>query len=139
MAEKSYPVYIFKQETKTIYVHIKSIDPVDLQMNVIHHSVEKLQTALVSDRQDLAKQYRKYTKEERKLLEKGLHPGQPGSLFQPITVHSDSDWITSHPEEPQSFQSFYSNLNRKSPDARHNTVYIQTIGESVCATFTFEK
>lgn len=101
-------------------------------MKVIHHSVETLQTALVSNRQDLAKLYRKYTREERQLLEGGLRAGQPGSLFQPITVHSDSDWIPAHPEEPQSFESFYSNPHRKNPDASHNTIYIQTIGESLC-------
>lgn len=107
-------------------------------MKVIHHSVETLQTALVSNRPDLAKRYRQYTKEERKLLEEGLRPGQPGSLFQPITVHSDSDWIPSHPEEPQSFESFYSDPHRMKPDAGHNTIYIQIIGEYICATFTFE-
>lgn len=110
-----------------------------LQMKVIQHSVETLQTALVSNRQDLAKRYRKYTKEERQLLEEGLHPGQPGSLFHPITVHSDSDWIPSHPEEPQSFESFYSDPSRKNPDASHNIIYIQTIGEYIFATFSFEE
>lgn len=108
-------------------------------MKVIQHSVETLQTALVSNRQDLAKRYRKYTKEERQLLEEGLYPGQPGSLFQPVIVHSDSDWIPSHPEEPQSFEDFYSTPKRRNPDASHNTIYIQTIGEHICATFTFEE
>lgn len=103
-----------------------------LQMKVIQHSVETLQTALVSNRQDLAKLYRKYTKEERLLLEEGLHPGQRGSLFQPITVHSDSDWISAHPEEPQNFECFYRDPNRKTPNATHNTIYIQTIGEYFC-------
>ncbi|XP_044035713.1 archaemetzincin-2 isoform X1 [Siniperca chuatsi] len=97
-------------------------------MKVIQHSVETLQTALVSNRQDLAKLYRKYTKEERHLLEEGFHPGQPGSLFQPITVHSDSDWISAHPEEPQDFESFYRDPYRKTPNASYNTIYIQTIG-----------
>uniref|UniRef100_A0A8D0A4Q2 Archaemetzincin-2 n=1 Tax=Sander lucioperca TaxID=283035 RepID=A0A8D0A4Q2_SANLU len=49
-------------------------------MKVIQHSVETLQTALLSN-------------QERHLLEEGFHPGQPGSLFQP----SDSDWISAHP------------------------------------------
>ncbi|KAM3592109.1 uncharacterized protein V6R79_012702 [Siganus canaliculatus] len=97
-------------------------------MKVILHSVETLQAALVSSHQDLAKQYSKYTKEERKLLEEGFHPGKPGSLFQPITVHSDSDWISAHPEEPQDFESFYRDPQRKTPDTSHNTIYIQTIG-----------
>ncbi|KAG8009068.1 Archaemetzincin-2 [Nibea albiflora] len=97
-------------------------------MKVIQHSVETLQTSLVSKRQDLVKLYSKYTKEERNLLEEGFQPGQPDSLFQPITVHSDSDWIPAHPEEPQDFESFYRDNFRKTPDASHNTIYIQTIG-----------
>nr|XP_019938612.1 PREDICTED: archaemetzincin-2 [Paralichthys olivaceus] len=97
------------------------------EMKVIQHSAETLQTALVSDRQDLAKLYRKYTKEERRLLEEGFLQGQ-GSLFQPITVHSDSDWIPAHPEERQDFESFYRDHYRKTPTASHNTIYIQTIG-----------
>ncbi|XP_023285045.1 archaemetzincin-2 [Seriola lalandi dorsalis] len=97
-------------------------------MKVIQHSAQTLQTALVSDHQGLAKVYREYTKEERRLLEEGFHPGEPGSLFQPITVHSDSDWIPAHPEEPQDFESFYRDHYRKTPNASHNTIYIQTIG-----------
>nr|XP_043869961.1 archaemetzincin-2 [Solea senegalensis]XP_043869962.1 archaemetzincin-2 [Solea senegalensis]XP_043869963.1 archaemetzincin-2 [Solea senegalensis] len=97
-------------------------------MKVIQHSAETLHTALLSDRQDLVKLYRKYTEQEQRLLEEGFHAGQPGSLFQLITVHSDSDWIPSHREEPQDFKSFYTDPYRKSPDAGHNTVYIQTIG-----------
>ncbi|XP_034563307.1 archaemetzincin-2 [Notolabrus celidotus] len=97
-------------------------------MKVIQHSVETLQTALISNRQDLVTLYNKYTKNERHLLEEGFHSGQPGSLFQPITVHSDSDWIPAHPEEPQDFESFYRDLYRKTPDASLHTIYIQTIG-----------
>lgn len=97
-------------------------------MKVIQHSVETLKTALVSNNQDLAKLYSKYTKEERRLLEEGFHPGQRGSLFQPITVHSDSDWIPAHPEEPQDFGNFYRDPNRETPNTTHNTIYIQTIG-----------
>ncbi|XP_040885511.1 archaemetzincin-2 isoform X2 [Toxotes jaculatrix] len=99
-----------------------------LQMKVIQHSAETLQAALVSNQKDLAKLYSKYTKEERCLLEEGFHPGQLGSLFQPITVHSDSDWIPAHPEEPQDFKSFYRDPYRKTPNAGHSTIYIQTIG-----------
>lgn len=96
-------------------------------MKVIQHTVETLRTALLSNSQDLAKIYNKYSKEERRFLEEGLHQGQ-GSLFQPITVHSNSDWIPAHPEEPQDFQSFYRDPYRKTPDAGHSTIYIQTIG-----------
>lgn len=98
-------------------------------MKVIQHSPEKLRTALVSKSKTIAKLYSKYTEEERHLLEEGFHPGTPGSLFKPITVHSDSDWIIAHPEEPQDFESFYKDLNRRTPDADHSTIYLQTIGE----------
>uniref|UniRef100_A0A3Q3W4J5 Archaemetzincin-2 n=1 Tax=Mola mola TaxID=94237 RepID=A0A3Q3W4J5_MOLML len=97
-------------------------------MKVIQHSVETLQTALFSNCQDLAKLYKEYTQEERQLLEEGLHPGQPGSIFHPLTLHSDSDWISAHPEEPQNFESFYRDPKRKIPSATHNTIYIQAIG-----------
>lgn len=100
-------------------------------MEVIQHSGEELQKALVSNCQDLVKLYSKYTKEEKCLLEEGLHPG-PTKLFQPITVHSDSDWILAHPEEPQHFVNFYRDPYRKTPNASHNTIYIQTIGKYVC-------
>lgn len=97
-------------------------------MKVIQHSPETLKTALVSKQKDLVKLYSKYTKEEQRLLEEGFHPGQHDSLFQPVTVHSDSDWIPSHPEERQDFKSFYKDPYRKTPNASHNTIYIQTIG-----------
>uniref|UniRef100_A0A665W9A9 Uncharacterized protein n=1 Tax=Echeneis naucrates TaxID=173247 RepID=A0A665W9A9_ECHNA len=82
-------------------------------MKVIEHSPETLRTALVSGHQHLVKLYSQYTKEERTLPEEGLHPGKPGSLFQPITVHSESDWIVAHPEEHQDFESFYMDPNWK--------------------------
>ncbi|XP_033974860.1 archaemetzincin-2 [Trematomus bernacchii] len=98
-------------------------------MKLIQHSVQALQTVLVSNHKDLARLYSKYTKAERHLLEEGFHAGQrPDSLFQPITGHSDSDWISAHPEEHQDFESFYRDPSRKTPNASHNTIYIQTIG-----------
>ncbi|XP_029954544.1 archaemetzincin-2 [Salarias fasciatus] len=97
-------------------------------MKVIQHSSETLRTALVSSSPDLVDLYNKYTKEEKRLLGEGLRPGQPGSLFQPITLLSDSDWISAHPEEPQDFQSFYRDPHRKIPSATHRTIYLQTIG-----------
>ncbi|XP_054610980.1 arylsulfatase G-like isoform X2 [Dunckerocampus dactyliophorus] len=97
-------------------------------MKVIRHSVETLQTALVSTCKDLIELYRTYSKQEQRLLEEGVHPGRLGSLFQPITVHSDSDWIPSHPEEPQDFERFFRDPHRKTLNARCSTIYIQTIG-----------
>lgn len=53
------------------------------QMQVIQHPAETLRTALVSSRCDLTDRYCKYSRQERRLLEEGLHPGD-GSWF--ITV-----------------------------------------------------
>ncbi|KAM9424242.1 archaemetzincin-2 [Pholidichthys leucotaenia] len=97
-------------------------------MKLIQHSAETLRTALVSNSQDLVKSYSKYTEQERRLLEEGFHAGLPNSLFQPITVHSNSDWIPAHPEDPQDFESFYRDRYRKTPSDGHRTIYIQTIG-----------
>ncbi|XP_055017134.1 archaemetzincin-2 isoform X2 [Boleophthalmus pectinirostris] len=96
-------------------------------MKVIQHSKEALRRALISNSTELTKLFNKYTDQERRLLEEGYKAGQPGSLFQNITVHSESDWIPAHPEQPQDFESFYRDLSRKTPDASHNAIYIQTI------------
>ncbi|XP_048870007.1 archaemetzincin-2 isoform X5 [Brienomyrus brachyistius] len=96
-------------------------------MQVIQHPAEKLRNALVSSRRDLMECFQKYSHDERRLMEDGLHPDSP--LFGPITIHSDSDWISSHPETPQDFQSFYSDPYRSTPIKSRNTIYIQTIGD----------
>lgn len=97
-------------------------------MKEIQHSKEGLRTALISNRSELTKLYNEYTEKERRFLEEGLNPGQPNSLFQNITIHSDSDWIPAHPEDPQDFESFYRDPYRKIPSASQKTIYIQTIG-----------
>ncbi|XP_010775488.1 archaemetzincin-2 [Notothenia coriiceps] len=97
-----------------------------LNIKLIQHSVQELQTALVSNHKDLAIDFTANTQKQRHLLEEGFHAGQrPDSLFQPITVHSD--WISAQPEEHQDFESFYRDPSRKTPNASHNTIYIQTI------------
>lgn len=123
----------------TPWIFLQAIDDLavtvvcHLQMKVIEHSVETLKAALVSKRRDLVKLYKEYSAEERRFLEEGLRPGEPDALFQLITLHSDSDWISAHPEQPQNFESFYMDSHRRTPSARHNTIYIQTIGEYFCS------
>lgn len=95
-------------------------------MQCLEHTVEKLRSVLLSTRKDLIEAYEQYSREEKRFLEEGLFPGN--SLFTAISVHSDSDWISAHPEAPQDFQSFYSNPYRSTPDTGHKTIYIQTIG-----------
>ncbi|RXM33821.1 Archaemetzincin-2, partial [Acipenser ruthenus] len=87
---------------------------------------ETLRAALVSKRQDLVESYQKYSPGERRLLEEGFHPDSV--LFGPITLHSESDWIHSHPEPRQDFADFYRNPYRSTPVKGRNTIYIQTIG-----------
>lgn len=54
---------------------------------------------------------------------------QPSSsLFGPITVHSQSDWITSHPEAPQDFEQFFTARYRNTPCPEKHIIYIQSIG-----------
>ena len=110
--------------------HSTDLPLTDPQMQVIQHPAETLRTALVSSRCDLTDRYHKYSREERRLLEECLCLGD-GSLFRPITVHSVSDWIHSHPEEPQDFQSFYSNPYPSKPIKGHSTIYLQIIGRWV--------
>ncbi|XP_053540970.1 archaemetzincin-2 isoform X3 [Ictalurus punctatus] len=95
-------------------------------MQCLEHPVEKLRSVLLSTRKDLIEAYEQYSREEKCFLDAGLLPGS--LLFTAITVHSDSDWISAHPEAPQDFQSFYSNPYRSTPDTGHKTIYIQTIG-----------
>lgn len=130
---------LFPQYTTTPWIFLQAIDDLavtvvcHLQMKVIEHSVETLKAALVSKRRNLVKLYKEYLAEERRFLEEGLRPGEPDALFQLITLHSDSDWISAHPEQPQNFESFYMDSHRRTPSARHNTIYIQTIGEYFCS------
>lgn len=95
-------------------------------MQVIEHPVERLLSALLSTQKDQIESYQQLSRAEKTFLEGGLQPAN--SLFSPITIHSDSDWIPAHPENPQDFQSFYINSYRRTPVSGHNTIYIQTIG-----------
>ena len=66
--------------------------------------METLRGALVFSHRDLAKSYSRYSQEERRLLEEGLRTGGETAWFQPITVHSDADWIPSAPGLPELLQ-----------------------------------
>lgn len=99
-------------------------------MQVIEHPVERLLSALLSTQKDQIESYQQLSRAEKTFLEGGLQPAN--SLFSPITIHSDSDWIPAHPENPQDFQSFYINSYRRTPVSGHNTIYIQTIGQRAC-------
>lgn len=95
-------------------------------MQVLRHSEQTLKTALISKNPALAAQYEKLEAGERRLLSEAFQP--TGDLFGPITLHSQSDWITSHPEAPQDFEQFFSDPYRNTPSSEKRSIYIQAIG-----------
>ncbi|KAI4807304.1 hypothetical protein KUCAC02_027121 [Chaenocephalus aceratus] len=62
------------------------------------------------------------------VVEQTAKANQLTTMNSRLRLHSDSDWISAHPEEHQDFDSFYRDPSRKTPNASHNTIYIQTIG-----------
>ncbi|KAF4012951.1 hypothetical protein G4228_003855 [Cervus hanglu yarkandensis] len=95
-------------------------------MQTVRHSEHTLKTALISKNPELVKQYEQLDPGEQRLLNEAFRPDS--DLFGPITLHSPSDWIISHPEAPQDFEEFFSDLHRKSPSPGKQTIYIQCIG-----------
>lgn len=74
-------------------------------------------------------QYEKLDAGERRLMNEAFQPSS--DLFEPITVHSKSDWITSHPEDPQDFEQFFTDHNRKAPCPEKHIIYMQSIGVGI--------
>ncbi|XP_077922107.1 archaemetzincin-2 isoform X3 [Halichoerus grypus] len=95
-------------------------------MQTVQHSEQTLKTALISKNPTLVSQYEQLDAGERRLLNKAFKPDN--DLFGPITLHSESDWITSHPEPPQDFEQFFSDPSRKAPSPEKRSIYIQCIG-----------
>ncbi|XP_004693413.1 PREDICTED: archaemetzincin-2 [Condylura cristata] len=95
-------------------------------MQIVRHSSQTLKAALLSKNPVLVSQYEKLDAGERRLLNEAFQPGS--GLFGPITLHSQSDWITSHPENPQDFEQFFSDPDRNAPSPENHSIYIQCIG-----------
>ncbi|XP_021082784.1 archaemetzincin-2 isoform X2 [Mesocricetus auratus] len=95
-------------------------------MQVLQHSEHTLKKALISKNPVLMSQYEKLDAGERRLMNEAFQPSS--DLFEPITVHSKSDWITSHPEDPQDFEQFFTDHNRKAPCPEKHIIYMQSIG-----------
>lgn len=95
-------------------------------MQILRHSEQTLKTALISKNPVLVSQYEKFEAGEQRLMNEAFQP--TSDLFGPITLHSQSDWITSHPEAPQDFEQFYSDPYRNTPSAEKRSIYIQSIG-----------
>lgn len=96
------------------------------KMQVLRHSEHTLKTALLSKNPDLVAQYEKLDAGEQRLMNEAFQPRN--NLFEPITLHSQSDWISSHPEAPQDFEQFFSDRYRKAPCQKKHIIYIQPIG-----------
>ncbi|XP_006833667.1 PREDICTED: archaemetzincin-2 isoform X2 [Chrysochloris asiatica] len=96
-------------------------------MQTIRHSEQTLKTALISKTPALVSQYENFNAGERRLMNEAFQPNS--ALFGPITLHSESDWITSHPEAPQDFEQFFSDPKRKTPSPEKCNIYIQSIGD----------
>lgn len=95
-------------------------------MQTIRHSEQTLRAALISKNPVLVSQYEKLGAAERRLMSEAFQPAS--DLFGPITLHSQSDWITSHPEPPQDFEEFFNDPFRKTPSPEKHSIYIQCIG-----------
>ncbi|KAF6092164.1 archaelysin family metallopeptidase 2 [Phyllostomus discolor] len=95
-------------------------------MQTIRHSEQTLRAALISKNPVLVSQYEKLGAAERRLMNEAFRPAS--DLFEPITLHSQSDWITSHPEPPQDFEEFFNDPSRKTPSPEKHSIYIQCIG-----------
>ncbi|XP_026936275.1 archaemetzincin-2 isoform X3 [Sagmatias obliquidens] len=95
-------------------------------MQTVRHSERTLKTALISKNPALVSQYEKLDAGEKRLMDEAFRPDS--DLFGPITLHSQSDWITSHPEAPQDFEEFFSDPYRKTPSPQKHSIYIQCIG-----------
>lgn len=95
-------------------------------MQILRHSEHTLKTALLSKNPVLVSEYEQLAAGEQRLMNEAFQPSS--NLFGPITVHSQSDWISSHPEVPQDFEEFFSNPYRKEPSPEKHIIYIQPIG-----------
>uniref|UniRef100_A0A8C6H287 Uncharacterized protein n=1 Tax=Mus spicilegus TaxID=10103 RepID=A0A8C6H287_MUSSI len=95
-------------------------------MQVLRHSEHTLKTALLSKNLVLVLQYEKLDAGEQRLMNEAFQPCN--NLFEPITVHSQSDWISSHPKAPQDIEQFFSDCYRKAPCTKKHIIYIQSIG-----------
>ncbi|KAK2111949.1 Archaemetzincin-2, partial [Saguinus oedipus] len=94
-------------------------------MQIVRHSQQTLKTALISKNPVLVSKYEKLDAGEQRLMNEAFQPAS--DLFGPITLHSQSDWITSHPEAPQDFEQFFSDPYRKIPSPDKHSIYIQSI------------
>lgn len=111
-----------------IFFSFLTLVPLFWQMQVLRHSEHTLKTALISKNPELVSLYEKFNAGEQRLMNEAFQLSS--SLFGPISVHSRSDWITSHPEAPQDFEQFFTDRYRNKPCPEKHIIYIQSIGMS---------
>ncbi|XP_029784183.1 archaemetzincin-2 isoform X2 [Suricata suricatta] len=111
---------------ESVKYFLDNLDKLGEAMETVRHSEHTLKTALISENPALVSQYKKLDAGERRLLNEAFKPDH--DLFEPITLHSPSDWIISHPEAPQDFEQFFSDPYRKAPSPEKHSIYIQCIG-----------
>ncbi|XP_036388149.1 archaemetzincin-1-like [Megalops cyprinoides] len=87
---------------------------------------QALKEALISNNASLKDLYaRTYSQAERLFLSEAYNPDRV--LFQTLLIRTAFDWIVSHPEEPQDFESFYNSTQWHHCSSYRKKIYLQPI------------
>ncbi|XP_035259052.1 archaemetzincin-1-like isoform X2 [Anguilla anguilla] len=85
-----------------------------------------LKEALISSNAFLKDLYScTYSHSERLFLSEAYNPNRV--LFQTLLIRTPFDWIVSHPEEPQDFESFYNSTQWHQCNSSRKKIYLQPI------------
>lgn len=86
-----------------------------------------LKDALVSSDAGLQQLYASaFTPAERLFLSEAYNPQR--TLFCTLLIHSAFDWLLSHPEAPEDFQTFHTSLQHRKQSLARKHIYLQPIG-----------
>lgn len=85
-----------------------------------------LKDALVSSDTGLQQLYASaFTPAERLFLSEAYNPQR--TLFCTLLIHSAFDWLLSHPEAPEDFQTFHTSLQHRKQSLARKHIYLQPI------------
>ncbi|VTJ77162.1 Hypothetical predicted protein [Marmota monax] len=85
-----------------------------------------LKDALVSSDAGLQRLYASaFTPAERLFLSEAYNPQR--TLFCTLLIHSAFDWLLSHPEAPEDFQTFHTSLQHRKQSLARKHIYLQPI------------
>ncbi|KAM5130963.1 archaemetzincin-1-like isoform 2-T2 [Callospermophilus lateralis] len=85
-----------------------------------------LKDALVSSDAGLQQLYASaFTPAERLFLSEAYNPQR--TLFCTLLIHSAFDWLLSHPEAPEDFQTFHTSLQHRKQSLARKHIYLQPI------------